>query len=225
MTDAPSGAPGPDAASGGGSGFTPEQVQMMDGWLRDAGTHPDQLAQQKQTPAAPPGFAEPDPAKSAEAMSVEAAEVDKFFPIAQAAEFETPNFSSIASSLGETLTNEQLMQVDTTVRSWLATAELPKAIGNHIASEAAKVDDLWQTMNEPTRKIWAQKQNVLLEKMYGAKLNEKLDLARDFVRQVGKKHPEFIDYLEDSGAGNAASVVAQIINHAERQATRYAGRK
>ncbi|WP_119462930.1 hypothetical protein [Rhodospirillaceae bacterium SYSU D60014] len=201
-------------------GFTPEQVQMMDGWMRKAGTHPDQQ-QAPAAPVVPPGTeATPSP----EVMAYEAQAIDQGFPIADSREFETPNFSGIASSLGESLSNEQLMQVDTTARAWLSTMELPRGIGNFVASECARINGIWDTMTPATQATWTRQQEVFLENKYGAEWPQKQALAQDFIRQVGAKHPDFITFLEDSGAGNAASVVCMIVEHATRQEVRYRSR-
>jgi hypothetical protein len=75
-------------------------------------------------------------------------------------------------------------------------------------------------MTPETRELWARGQREAIDKMLGAAAPRKLALAQQLIQELEGKRPGVVAFLEASGAGNAASVVVQVAEHATRLAAR-----
>lgn len=170
-------------------------------------------------PAAPgsvPGPAEA-PANRSDEPPVEevAREIDQHFPPARPEQFEMPIMAEEGEDYGP-----QQFEADKLARSWLADGRFPREIGSHIAQEAARAAALVRSMTPETRELWARGQREAIDKMLGAAAPRKLALAQQLIQELEGKRPGVVAFLEASGAGNAASVVVQVAEHATRLAAR-----
>jgi hypothetical protein len=138
------------------------------------------------------------------------------FAPAQAKDFHLPPMLKD----GESFTPE-LQQADATMRGWLEGAMFTREIGSSLAAEVEKVARTQMNADDATREIYARGQRAALERVWGPeKTAERIALAQKLVRELDAKQPGLIRFMNDTGAGNCAFVIAQIALHAERLAGR-----
>lgn len=131
------------------------------------------------------------------------------FPAAQAHEYQLPNTNA---PQGTPLQEIQAHQTE--VRNWMAYARLPSVIGNSIAKEAESIGTKYQAMSETERGLWTQEQaHILSNKGFTP---ARIGLAEQLIAEVAQKYPGIKENLINSGAGNSAAVIAQLVLHAER---------
>jgi len=105
---------------------------------------------------------------------------------------------------------------DGQVRAWLHEAQAPAEIGASLAGHVSDLARKYSGASDPDRARHAQDSRATLERIYGAELEQKLDLAADFLNGIGAKHPEFVGFLESNQYIAADSMVlAQVIRLAE----------
>jgi hypothetical protein len=75
-------------------------------------------------------------------------------------------------------------------------------------------------MNANERQVFAVVERAKIDKLFGDQAQSKINLARRLVTEVEAKRPGIFAFLERSGAGNSAAVVAMLANHAERLSRR-----
>lgn len=114
------------------------------------------------------------------------------------------------------------MKVDGAVRGWLSEARLSPEIGNFVAAEVNKVAQRWATMSEGERTLWQQSEKLRLERL--GFNSERIAVCRQMIEELEKKRPGVIQVLEDTGAGNSSTVIAMLVQHAERLAARHGGK-
>ena len=61
---------------------------------------------------------------------------------------------------------------------------------------------------------------LVLEKVWGADTQKNLSIAKAFVREVAEKHPQIIDFLDQTGLGNSSGVIIGLYHQAERLTAR-----
>jgi hypothetical protein len=144
-----------------------------------------------------------------------AREIDQHFPPARPEQFDMPVIADEGEDYGP-----RQFEADKLARSWLADARLPREIGSHIAQEAARTAALLKTMTPETRELWARGQREMIDRTLGAAAPRKLALAHQLIQELEGKSPGVVAFLETSGAGNAASIVVQVAEHATRLAAR-----
>ncbi len=164
------------------------------------------------TPAVEPGANITPESVKAQTISAVAADIDVAFPPAKASDFNIPVVTDKDGSVdsAETIATVQA------IRGALETAGVTKEIGSFIAAEAARGQAEWEKLDDTGQQLHRQKTMVALERRYGEKTPEKIELARQLVREVEAKHPGIADLLDHTGASNSAVIIGQVIEHAER---------
>jgi hypothetical protein len=114
--------------------------------------------------------------------------------------------------------NAQAM--DRRLRTWLSTAGLTKEIGSSLVAEVARTEMAYEAMNPAQRKSWEQGQRGNLARIWGADTDKKISGARQLVNEIEEKAPGFKRFLDVTGGGSSASVIAQLAMHAQRLAAR-----
>ena len=121
------------------------------------------------------------------------------------------------------LTKEQ-QQFDNLARGWLVDAEFPASIGNGLIDTISKVAQQTKAMTPDQLESYGQAQYRLLERVYGAELEDKLNAAGRMVVALGKKTPGLKNLLRSKGLGDNAEVASLLIQQAERYWLRRKGR-
>ncbi len=163
-------------------------------------------------PAVEPGANITPESVSAMKTSAVAADIDAAFPPGKASDFNLPvvtDQDGSADSAGTIATVQA-------IRGALETAGVTKEIGSFIANEAARGQAEWEKLDDTGQQLHRQKTMVALEKRYGEKTPEKIELARQLIREVNAKHPGIMELLDHTGASNSAVIIGQVIEHAER---------
>jgi hypothetical protein len=167
-------------------------------------------------PSAVPGSSEPPGSGDAPRPADEIArEIDQHFPPARPEQFDLPSLADEGEDYGP-----RQFEADKLARSWLADARFPREIGSHIAQEAARTAALLKTMTPESRELWARGQREMIDRTLGAAAPRKLALAHQLIQELEGKSPGVVAFLEASGAGNAATIVVQVAEHATRLAAR-----
>jgi len=99
-------------------------------------------------------------------------------------------------------------------RQWLSTAKLDKAIGSELARNAEETHQRLKGMTDGQRELWAAGQRAQLDRL--GFTQERINLARQLVAEVEASSPGLVAYLFDTGAGNDARIVANVVLQAER---------
>jgi hypothetical protein len=77
-------------------------------------------------------------------------------------------------------------------------------------------------MTEIERTLYGKSQRMLLERIWKEQTAEKISAARQLVRELDERRPGLIAFLENTGTGNNARLIAALANQAERLAARQA---
>jgi hypothetical protein len=139
-----------------------------------------------------------------------AAEVDALFPPAKASEFQIPKLGD-----GENVSPRDLGLIKHG-QGWLSDAKLPASIGNAVAAEAKRVSDMNSGMSDADRVSFQTRERAFLTRLWGDQAPQKIELANQLVAEIEAKRPGLFDFLQRTGAGNSAMIIAQFANHAER---------
>lgn len=183
--------------------FSPDQLGQMAQWEVESGRLTREQADAMLTVDGAPLLTAP--------ATGPAAELDAQFPPAKAHEYDFPLYGAP----GERLTPEQ-REFDTKARGWLTEARFPKGIGSSLAKEIAREGERSANLSEAERTLYGKSQMLRLEKTWGAETQKRVSLARQLVRDLDKKSPGLVDFLERTNAGNNAQVIAMFAAQAER---------
>jgi hypothetical protein len=158
----------------------------------------------------------------AEAQTAAAAEIDKAFPPAQAHELQLPRLAEIASQAGVQANDQRIHDAHLRLHGWALAMKAPAGVANFVFEQTAKVDRYWNSLSDAGQANYIAEQKAILGRMFGAELDAKLALARQLVRELDAKPngKGFSDFLVETGAGNSAVIIAQIVSHAERRLAR-----
>jgi hypothetical protein len=161
-------------------------------------------------------------ATQAEAQTAAAAEIDKAFPPAQAHELQLPRLGEIAAQAGIQASDQKIHDVAIKIHGWALEMKAPAGVTNFVFDQAAKVDRHWNSLTDAGQANYIAEQKAILGRMFGAELPQKLALAKQLVRELDAKPAGkgFMDFMTETGAGNNAAIIAQIISHAERRLAR-----
>lgn len=142
------------------------------------------------------------------------------FAPARSDEFQIPKFLEENERF-----SPELQAADATMRGWLADGLFTREIGSSIARTVASVGEQCANMTDAEREIYARGQVAQLETMWGVeKTAERIRLASGPVRELEAKRPGLVRFLNDSGAGNSATLIANVALHAERLNARHGGK-
>lgn len=144
--------------------------------------------------------------------AAKAAEIDAAFPPAKAGQFDMPIFTDEHGSAE----SEAAFNAAAGARAALETAGFTKEIGGYLAKEIASVQKEWTGLDDTGQELYRRTQMAQLERMWNEKAPEKIALAQQLVRELEAKHPGVMDLLDMTGAANSATVIAQVVAHAER---------
>ncbi|MCW5621968.1 MAG: hypothetical protein KIS79_12755 [Burkholderiales bacterium] len=207
-----SASPADDASSpgfAGGGGFSPEQQAQMLQWMVEAGSMTQAEADAMLKDA------------GIEVQKPEASAVDEhlqglgygFEPAEDPMQFKLPEMFDAT----DRATTGDIVEADAQVRGWLFAARLPAQIGSAIADEAARVSRRTERMTPADRAVYQVEQKAQLQKLWGVEYKDKLALAQQLTREVDKKTGGgLLSFLETSGAGDSALIIAQLYEQAHR---------
>ena len=120
---------------------------------------------------------------------------------------------------GEQLTPE-MRAAEMTTRTWLSTGLFSREHGSALAVEADRVARKIEYFIPAQHELFARSERLVLEKVWGADTQKNLSIAKAFVREVAEKHPQIIDFLNQTGLGNSSGVIIGLYHQAERLAAR-----
>lgn len=198
---------------GASSGLPPAEAAKMAGWLVADG----KITQAQAAEAlAADGFAPPTAPEAEADLSDAAGEIDAAFPVPESSTaYRLPPLDESAFQ-----SPAQMREADTRLRTWLHTAQLPATVGTYLAGEIARVAKDYEKMDPGARTLHRQREEAQLGRVLGPNAGERIAAARRLVQEIEAKQPGLVHFLETTGAGNSAFVVAQLATHAERLAAR-----
>lgn len=147
--------------------------------------------------------------------------VDLHFPIARQEEIRIPYADPGQAAPQMT---PELKQFDESARTWLVGAEFPATLANSLVTTISKVAQQTKHLNADALESYGLLQYERLEKIYGDKLEEKLNAAGKMVQELEKKTPGLNNLLKSKGLGDNAEVASLLIQQAERYWIRRKGR-
>lgn len=110
----------------------------------------------------------------------------------------------------------RLQKIDRFSRNVLASAQFPKGVGSSLLEEAYNVNNEFSKMNNVDKKLWILEQNQILEKTFKGETKEKIELAQEFIDELESLHPDLKPFLNKTGIGHSANIIAQFAMQAER---------
>lgn len=208
-TDPHSGAPNP--APNGQDGPSLEQATVAN-WLREdfnAGKlTADQFAEAMQELTGEEDTQTPDTRTESQK------DYDASFPPAKPEHYTFP-----PAAPGEQMSPE-MKTADLMTRTWLSTGLFSREHGSALAVEADRVARKIEHFTPAQHELFARSERLVLEKVWGADTQKNLSIAKAFVREVAEKHPQIIDFLDQTGLGNSSGVIIGLYHQAERLAAR-----
>ncbi|MDY0872828.1 hypothetical protein [Dongia rigui] len=176
------------------------------------------IAQLKQDPAWVAKYLAGDPAANKELEDLsrqahpEGADSQTDEPI-NPAEYRVPLFG-LPTDTPEELQEAEARQEQ--VRGWLQTAQIPVSIGNSILHQAEKTFATWRDASDAERQAYSDRQEAMLDRMWGDTKPAKLKLVAQLIRELDAKSPGVIDMLSVTGAGSNAHVISSLALTAEQ---------
>ena len=113
------------------------------------------------------------------------------------------------------LTTEQ-KAFDSDARSWLAGADFHRELGNSMVNTIERVATQTKGMNETQLEIYGRAEFAKLQRVYGDKVEEKLNQAGRMVEELEKKRPGLKQLLQSGGIGDSAMVANMLIQQSQR---------
>jgi hypothetical protein len=102
----------------------------------------------------------------------------------------------------------------------MVAARVPAGVGTALVEHAVKAREAVEGMSPEARQLWAGEQYHQLIRTMGKGdekvLQEKLELARDFLIEIERMKPGLRAELAEIGALDSYQFVSQLIMHAER---------
>ena len=201
----------PNPAPDGQDGLSPEQTAFTN-WLREdfnAGKMTaDELATAMQELTGEEDTQGPDTRTESQK------EHDASFPPAAPEHYTFPS-----AAPGEQLTPD-MRAAEMTTRTWLSTALFSREHGSALAAEVDRTARRIEHFTPAQHELFARSERLVLEKVWGADTQKNLSIAKAFVREVAEKHPQIIDFLNQTGLGNSSGVIIGLYHQAERLAAR-----
>ena len=147
--------------------------------------------------------------------------LDHHFPVAKPEEFVIRY--GAPGQIAPPMTPE-LQHFETSARAWLNQAEFPATLGNGLISTIAKVAQQTQHLSADQLESYGLLQYEILERVYGAELEDKLNAAGRMVEVLEKTQPGLKNLLRSKGLGDNAEIASLLMQQAERYWLRRKGR-
>lgn len=138
-------------------------------------------------------------------------QLDAHFPAAKPEEF-TIRYGDPSQ---ETTMTPDLKQFDDSARTWLSSAGLPREIGNSLVNEIDRVVQRTHRMTEAQLEEYGVAEFSKLQRVYGDKLEDKLNQAGRMIADLDLKRPGLKNLLRSKGIGDSALVASMLIQHSE----------
>ena len=107
-----------------------------------------------------------------------------------------------------------IKQFDTTARTWMSGAGLPREVGNSLVTQISRVAQQTQRMSPDELITYGENEYVKLQQAHGATLEEKLQSAAEMIHALDLKQPGLKNLLRSNGIGDNALVASMLIGHA-----------
>jgi len=108
----------------------------------------------------------------------------------------------------------ELKQFDTTARTWMSSAGMPRELGNSLVTQISRVTQQTQRMSPDQLESYGYAEFAKLEKAFGPTLEEKLHSAALMIHDLDLKQPGLKNLLRSKGIGDNALVASMLIQHA-----------
>jgi hypothetical protein len=99
--------------------------------------------------------------------------------------------------------SKQLIQFDQSARAWLVGAEFPTDLGNSLIVNISKVAQTTKHMDANQLEQCGVDEYAKLERVYGDKLEDKLNAAARMVHELDQKTPGLKNMLRSNGLGDS----------------------
>lgn len=135
---------------------------------------------------------------------------DRDFPAAKPHEYLLP------SPEDPTRITPEEKALNQAAREWLAAGRFTREHGSSLAKEVANVAQKLEHFTDAQHEEYQQTEMAALSRVWGANTQKNLAITKAFVQELGAKHPQLIEMLNATGAGNSSRVIVQIFHQAER---------
>ena len=108
----------------------------------------------------------------------------------------------------------ELKQFDTTARTWMSGAGMPRELGDSLVTQISRVTQQTQRMSPDQLESYGYAEFAKLEKAFGPTLEEKLHSAALMIHDLDLKQPGLKNLLRSKGIGDNALVASMLIQHA-----------
>ena len=190
------------------AGISDSEAATMAGWIKA------DLAAGKMTQAqADQAFTElntPLAQRGPDTRTDEQKTLDTHFPAAKPDEF----MIRYGGPGEDVVMTPELKQFDTTARTWLSGAGLPRDLGNSLVNAISKVSQQTQHMTPDQLETYGYAEFAKLEKAFGATLDDKLRDAGRMVEELDAKQPGLKHLLKSKGIGDNALIASMLMGHA-----------
>lgn len=189
--------------------LTPAEVAIVQGWAKDL--PPDQAAKihdELGTPMEQRTDTGTEGAKELDDAGFVPAKPEDF----DAVRFHLPNDEP----------TPEHRHAATLTRTWLSEAGFPRELGNALFKTGNEVALQIQGMTDHKREAWGQAEYAKLEKVYGADLERKLEMAGRMVNRIEERQPGLKALLR-KGLGDSARFASLLIQQSERYWGRRSG--
>jgi hypothetical protein len=137
--------------------------------------------------------------------------LDKQFPVTKAEDFII-RYGLPGQELPMT---PELKAFDQSARTWMATAGMPREIGNSLVSAIEKTAQATKHMSASELEHYGTTEFAKLEKAHGAALEERLQAAGRMVHDLDLKTAGLKNLLKSRGIGDNALIANMLIAHAQ----------
>jgi hypothetical protein len=139
-------------------------------------------------------------------------QLDKAFPKAKESDY-TIRYG-IAGGQEPEMTQE-LRDFDQSARTWMASAGMPREIGNSLVHAIARVAETTKRMTEGELEAYGHKEFEKLQRVHGEKLEERLQAAGRMVHDLDLKTPGLKNLLKSKGIGDTALIANLLMQQAQ----------
>jgi hypothetical protein len=198
--------------------LSPAQAEQMIGWIRDD-LAKGKLSPEKAAAAFDQLQATPEQ-RAGDTRSDAEKQIDRAYPPAKPEDYlirwKEPG--------DPTPMTEQDRQGDALARNWLADAGFPRELGNSLVNTITKVSRETKGMSAAQVDAYRAAELAKLQKVHGAKMQERLDAADDMIEELERQRPGLTNYLGSQVASRNAMVWNMLIQRAEMYHQRKAAR-
>ena len=140
---------------------------------------------------------------------------DPFAPASSPNDYKLPSLLPQGVKLDATNAKD-VAELDSTIRNWMTTAQLPASIGTSLAAHVDKVGNNWVGLDAGQRDMHIINNQHAFDKHFGDKADEMLAHAQYVRDTVEAKHAGFKQFLINSGAAYDSNFVIQLAMHGAR---------